>query len=189
MRFAFVVIALIVLAMLAGPILSSLHWVVFGLVIWGTMSLLRGPRRYRYAPPPRTFRPRPSPGPLPPRMQKEQLPLDVQVKVEQIRRKVEVLLQRQNAFPFGSQNLYVVRATTEDYLPRTLDAFMAVPPAWRDRPMASGKTPLQELKEQLSLLDAKLDEIAQDLQERNFDRLLANRQFLEQRFGRAPVVL
>jgi hypothetical protein len=50
--------------------------------------------------------------------------------------------------------------------------------------MANGTTPLQELKEQLALLDSKLDEIAEDLQRHNQDRLLANRRFLEERFGR-----
>jgi hypothetical protein len=56
--------------------------------------------------------------------------------------------------------------------------------------MPNGKTPLQELKEQLAILDTKLDEIAEDLQRQNFDRLLINRQFLEARFGgREPIRL
>jgi hypothetical protein len=61
---------------------------------------------------------------------------------------------------------------------------MAVPQLSRDKVMSNGRTPLQELKEQLHLLDSKLDEIAEDLQRQNYDRLLINRQFLEARFGR-----
>ena len=48
---------------------------------------------------------------------------------------------------------------------------------------ADGKTARQELKAQLDLLDTKLDDIAQDLQRQDADRLLANRRFLESRFG------
>jgi hypothetical protein len=113
-----------------------------------------------------------------------ELPIDVQVKVEQIRRKVEVLLGYADRFPPFSQDLFLVRQTATDYLPRTIDAFLALPKESADKPLVSdGKTARQELKGQLDLLDSKLDEIAQDLQRQDADRLLANRRFLESRFG------
>jgi hypothetical protein len=200
MRFLFVLAGLMALAFLAVPLwwvlVGAIHWALFGLVIWAALSLLRGPRRRRHwhydlPRPPQRERAgvrepmRPAAAVRPP-VSSNNLPLDIQVKVEQIRRKAEVLLQQRDRFPFGSEDLYVIKATREDYLPRTLDAYLAVPPAQRERSMPSGKTPLQELKEQLSLLDTKLDEIAEDLQRQNFDRLLANRRFLEHRFGRPP---
>lgn len=199
MRFVLLVIGVMALAFVALPALwVGMHWLLIGLVIWGTMSLLRGPRAHRrmYYEPQRPVAPPPG-GPRRPEPSRQRpswsasggsgssLPLDVQVKVEQIRRKCEVLQRERHRFPFGSPDAYVIKATVEDYLPRTLDAFMAVPPASRERTMPNGKTPLQELKEQLSLLDSKLDEIAEDLQRQNFDRLLINRQFLEARFGRS----
>ncbi|MFI5266174.1 MAG: hypothetical protein ACHQ7M_02235 [Chloroflexota bacterium] len=208
MRFLFVLAGLLTLAFLAVPLwwvfVGAMHWALFGLVVWGTMCLLRGPRRRRWEHAHDLPRPPLSPsaqdreraGVREPvhrpevarqREPKPSLPLDIQVKVEQIRRKVEVLLQQRDRFPFGSEDLYMIRATRDDYLPRTLNAYMAVPPVQRERSMPSGKTPLQELKEQLSLLDTKLDEVAEDLQRQNFDRLLANRRFLEHRFGRPPV--
>ncbi len=53
-----------------------------------------------------------------------------------------------------------------------------------DRPITSdGRTALQVLRDQLDLLDSKLDEVAEDLQQRNVDRLLAHQRFLEQHFG------
>ncbi|HLG73994.1 MAG TPA: hypothetical protein VK009_26545 [Chloroflexota bacterium] len=196
MRFLFLVVGLTALAFVAMPaIWFGMHWLIIGLVIWGAMTLLRGPRpHYRrmyygparpIAPPPRREAP-PQRAPERPAWQRlgSGLPLDVQVKVEQIRRKSEVLQRERHRFPMGSEDAYIIRATAEDYLPRTLDAFMAVSPASRDRAMPNGKTPLQELKEQLTLLDSKLDEIAEDLQRSNFDRLMINRQFLEARFGR-----
>ncbi len=119
-------------------------------------------------------------------LRKPELPIDMQVKVEQIRRKVEVLLSYADRFPPFSKDLYLVRQTASEYLPRTINAFLALPPQNTDRPVGTdGQTPRQELKAQLDLLDTKLDEIAQDLQRQDVDRLLANRQFLEERFGRA----
>jgi ABC-type nickel/cobalt efflux system permease component RcnA len=125
--------------------------------------------------------------PAPPRprpLRQTELPIDVQVKVEQIRRKVDVLLGYADRFPPFSQDLYLVRETASDYLPRTINAFMALPKDTADKPLsADGKTAHQELKAQLDLLDSKLDDIAQDLQRQDADRLLANRRFLESRFG------
>jgi hypothetical protein len=119
-------------------------------------------------------------------VRKAELPIDVQVKVEQIRRKVEVLLGFADRFPPFSKDLFLVRQTASEYLPRTINAYLALPAQAADRPLAAtGQTPHQELKAQLDLLDAKLDEIAQDLQSQDVDRLLANRRFLEERFGKA----
>jgi hypothetical protein len=113
-----------------------------------------------------------------------ELPIDVQVKVEQIRRKVDVLLGYADRFPPFSQDLYLVRQTASDYLPRTVSAFLSLPKEALDKPLhTGGKTAREELKAQLDLLDAKLDDIAQDLQRQDADRLLANRRFLESRFG------
>jgi hypothetical protein len=118
-------------------------------------------------------------------LRRSELPIDLQVKVEQIRRKVDVLLGYADRFPPFSQDLYLVRQTASDYLPRTVNAFLSMPPDAVDTPMAAngGKTARQELTAQLELLDKKLDDIAQDLQRQDADRLLANRRFLEQRFG------
>ncbi|MDQ3809718.1 MAG: hypothetical protein M3336_05450 [Chloroflexota bacterium] len=127
----------------------------------------------------------PEPTPLR-RARPAELPIDVQVKVEQIKRKADVLLGYADRFPPFSRDLYLVRQTTTEYLPRTLQAYLALPPQAVDRPLApGGPTPRQELQQQLDLLDGKLDEIAQDLQRQDVDRLLANRRFLEERFGRA----
>ncbi|HEY1293815.1 MAG TPA: hypothetical protein VGJ60_12090 [Chloroflexota bacterium] len=119
------------------------------------------------------------------KLKPSELPIDMQVKVEQIRRKVDVMLGYADRFPPFSQDLYLVRQTATDYLPRTVNAFLSMPADAVDTPMASygGKTARQELTAQLELLDKKLDDIAQDLRRQDADRLMANRRFLEQRFG------
>jgi hypothetical protein len=117
-------------------------------------------------------------------MQQPELPIDLQVKVEQIRRKVDVLLSYADRFPPFSQDLYLVRQTASEYLPRTINAYLALPSETISKPVGTaGRTAHQELKAQLDLLDSKLDDIAQDLQRQDTDRLLANRRFLESRFG------
>ena len=118
---------------------------------------------------------------------KTELPVDVQVKVEQIKRKVDVLLGFADRFPPFSKDLFLVQQTASDYLPRTVNAYLALTPDAVERPLAaSGQTPHQELRAQLDLLDTKLDDIAQDLERQDVARMLANRQFLEDRFGPAP---
>jgi hypothetical protein len=121
-------------------------------------------------------------GPRP--MRQTELPIDMQVKVEQIRRKIEVLLGFADRFPPFSQDLYLVRQTASDYLPKTISAYLALPKQTVEKPLsADGRTAHQELRAQLDLLDARLDDIAQDLERQDTDRLLANRRFLEERFG------
>src|SRR5690348_16475256 len=79
-----------------------------------------------------------------------ELPIDMQVKVERIRSKVDVLLGQADRFPPFSQDLYLVRQTASDYLPRTITAFLSMPPDTVDTPMATngGRTARQELTAQ-----------------------------------------
>jgi hypothetical protein len=141
--------------------------------------------------------PRPTPPyplvPTPPTPAAASAPLDPAVRlpdqqraqVERIRRKAEALLARAGRFPAGSHNLYLVRRTLQEYLPATLDAYLALPPGYDAWPVTpDGRTGLQVLNGQLDLLEAKLDEVAADLEQHNVDRLLANERFLEQHFGR-----
>jgi len=185
--------------MMLGPLMFAfmgvfaglLPWLLFGLLFWGVSSLAR-PRGYRHGwargcwVPSRPARPSymPAPArPAPPPRDERRLPLDVEMKVAQIKRKAEVLQRHVHEFPLGSEDIYFVKAIGADYLPRTLDAYLALPPRGRERvAVADGKTPLQELRQQLGLLDTKLDEIAEDFERQNVDRLLANRRFLEERF-------
>ena len=170
---------------------SAWPWLLIGLGVWMFWHQDgRHYRRRRYVQPTSTS-PQPAPSASRPRRddrrkpRQSDLPIDVRVKVEQIRRKVDVLLGYADRFPPFSQDLHLVRQTAGDYLPRTLNAFLAMKPEDVDKPLlsAGGKTAREELKAQLDLLDAKLDDIALDLQRQDADRLLANRRFLETRFG------
>lgn len=192
---AFFVVLIPVVIAITAAVGLAMPWLAIGFLIWaccavcGRRSQPRlAQRHWRFQSPPisvpQANRPWPRPQPvLPP---KAELPIGVQVKVEQIRRKVDVLLGFASRFPPFSKDLYIVRQTATEYLPRTIDAYLALPVGQGNRPVTvDGKTALQELKEQLDLLDRKLDDITEDLQRQDFDRLLANRRFLEDRFGRS----
>jgi hypothetical protein len=147
----------------------------------------RRPRPQPATPAPRSAPPRPTqqrpPARRPEASPRRELPIDVQVKVEQIQRKADLLLGYADRFPPFSQDLYIVRQTAADYLPRTVHAYLSVPGHGDPVVRATGRTALEELKDQLQLLDSRLDDIAEDLQRRDLDRLVENRRFLEERFG------
>ena len=113
------------------------------------------------------------------------LPADVQSRVAQIRQEIFELLPHTADFPVGSQDLYVLRRMAVDYLPTTLEAYLSLPSSYAtQRAIQGGKTSLDVLREQLVLLDEKMDEIAEAVHQRDSDRLLANGIFLEERFGK-----
>ena len=189
-------------AVVVGLVLHAVPFLLIGLAVWWLAKVMTGGghhRRYREpvhaAPRPGqtwhqdarpsarpTTRTRPAATRAAPRRPRD-LPIDVQLKVEQIRHKADVLSSYADRFPPFSQDLYIVRQTTADYLPRTVNTYLAVPKS--DDPLlgAPDAAALAELQSQLTLLDTKLDEIAQNLQRHDLDELLANRRFLEERFG------
>jgi hypothetical protein len=113
------------------------------------------------------------------------MPADAQTKVAAIRREILELLPHAAQFPPGSQDLYVLRRMAVDYLPTTIEAYLALPASYATgHVVKEGKTPLRVMQEQLDVLGAKMDEIADAVHQRDSDRLLANGIFLEERFGR-----
>jgi hypothetical protein len=194
------ILLIVVLLAMLGSLFAGLFWLIGGIWPWLLIGLgawlfwHEDGRHHRARRRPAWVAPQPSqPGPIakpdrasrgPRPLRRAELPIDLQVKVEQIRRKVDVLLGYADRFPPFSQDLYLVRQTASEYLPRTVNAFLSLPVDSVDKPLvAGGQTARDELRSQLTLLDTKLDEIAQDLQRQDADKLLANRRFLEARFG------
>jgi len=113
------------------------------------------------------------------------LPVEAQSRVARIRAEILELLPHAAEFPAGSQDLYVLRRMAVDYLPTTIEAYLALPADYAaQRVVQDGKTPLQVMDEQLELLEARMGEIAEAVHRRDSDRLLANGIFLDERFGR-----
>ena len=206
-----IILVLVGVVALAGA--TSATWVMWALVIWLTCYFLFGRGRrlqrqhqkhlrkqMRYGmwaassdgpqQPPYPLIPA-APPPRPPAAQKPkpvtppaQLPPDVAQKADRISRKAAALAQHADRFPLGSHDLYVVQQTPTAYLPETIKAFQDVPSWSINTPAADGRTPLKMLHDQLDILEAKLDEIAENVKKQRVDRLLMNERFLEQNFGR-----
>lgn len=118
------------------------------------------------------------------------VPPDVLAKVQSIQQIILGILPRSGALPPGSPELYVVQGTATNYLPTSLESYLNLPRAYATlHPVQDGKTPKQVLMDQLTLLESKMTEVADDVHRNDTDRLLANGRFLEERFGRSALSL
>jgi hypothetical protein len=115
---------------------------------------------------------------------KGKVPDDVYQKVVSIQQTVLGILPKIDRLGPGSQDAFVVQKTISDYLPSTLQAYLNLPRAYATvHRLGDGRTAAQVLMDQLTLLDKKLDEVADAVNKNDADALLANGRFLEDRFG------
>jgi hypothetical protein len=118
------------------------------------------------------------------------VPAEVFAKVQSIQQIILGILPRSGALAPGSPELFVVERTATDYLPTALESYLNLPRAYATlHPVQDGKTPKQVLMDQLTLLESKMSEVADDVHRNDTDRLLANGRFLEERFGRSALSL
>src|SRR5919198_2759049 len=148
------------------------EWFLFALLIYAAVAMMRRPRRtrrwqaYQAEPVPRLLPPPPpSESSNEPRairrslpqvsaMTSGRLPVAYQAKVDEILRRIDGLLRYADRFPLGSEELYVVKQTAVDYLPTTLNAYLALPPGYGHAPVGRDQKPaLHVLWEQLCLLE------------------------------------
>ena len=118
------------------------------------------------------------------------LPPELQAKLQEIADTITGILPHYADFPAGSPDLFVVGRTATDYLPSALQAYLNLPRAYATlHKMPNGKTADQVLADQLTLLSAKMDEVADAVHKKDSDALLANGRFLEEKFGASPLAL
>ena len=90
----------------------------------------------------------------------------------------------------GDQNIYLIKQTALDYLPATLQKYMNLPPAYASlHPVQDGKTPKQLLIEQITLLDDKMKEVVQAINNNDTQKLLVQGQFLKDKFHKPALEL
>ena len=112
------------------------------------------------------------------------VPDDVYQKVVSVQQTILGILPKIDRLGPGSQDAFVVQKTVSDYLPSTLQAYLNLPRAYATvHRFSDGRTVAQVLLDQLTLLDKKLDEVADAVNQNDADALLANGRFLEDRFG------
>jgi hypothetical protein len=121
---------------------------------------------------------------------KGKVPDDVYQKVLSIQQTILGILPKIDRLGPGSQDAFVVQKTVTDYLPSTLQAYLNLPRAYATlHRLSDGHTAAQLLLEQLTLLDSKLDAVADAVNKNDADALLANGRFLEDRFGKSALSL
>jgi hypothetical protein len=112
------------------------------------------------------------------------VPDDVFQKVVAIQQTILGILPKIDRLGPGSQDAFVVQKTVSDYLPSTLQAYLNLPRAYATiHRLSDGRTAAKVLLDQLTLLDNKLEEVADAVNQNDADALLANGRFLEDRFG------
>lgn len=118
------------------------------------------------------------------------LPPPLAAKLQDIADTIMGILPHYAEFPPGSPDLFVVGRTATDYLPSALQAYLNLPRAYATlHKMPNGKTADDVLSDQLTLLETKMDEVADAVHKKDSDALLANGRFLEEKFGASPLAL
>src|ERR1700686_1877928 len=118
------------------------------------------------------------------------VPPEVMAKVLKIRQTILGILPRSGNLAPGSPELFVIERTATNYLPTALQAYLNLPKAYAIRHEGeNGKTAKDILVDQLTPLENKMNEVAEDVNRNSSDRLLAHGRFLEERFGRSPLPL
>lgn len=121
---------------------------------------------------------------------KGKLPDDVYQKVLAIQQTLQSILPKVNRLGPGSQDSFIVQKTITDYLPSTMQAYLNLPRAYATlHRMPDGRTAAQVVLDQLTLLDTKLEEVAEAVNKNDTDALLANGRFLDDRFGGSSLKL
>jgi hypothetical protein len=115
----------------------------------------------------------------------QRLPEEPRAKAAEIIGAILELIPQTGLFPPGSRDLFVLQRTATEYLPTSVDAYLALPASYATTAvLRDGRTALQILGDQLDLLDVEVGEIGDAVRHRDSERLLVHGRFLEQVFGR-----
>lgn len=103
-----------------------------------------------------------------------------------VTRVVRETIPRLDSLGLGSAQGYSVMATATDYLPVAIGNYLRLPRDWADsRPIAGGKSSVMLLVDQLDLLGATMDKVADAVNRADAEAIVIHGAFLEQKFGRA----
>ena len=116
---------------------------------------------------------------------KRKVPKTIFDKVQSISESITALLPMVIDMQ-GDPNAFAVRQTATEYLPQTLENYLALPPAFANfHPIKDGKTAKQLLDEQLDLLDKEMQHMVHDMSQRDAQKMLVHGRFLESTFAKS----
>lgn len=97
---------------------------------------------------------------------------------------------RANELNASSDEMHVLVRMATDYLPATLEPYLALPRMYAEHKVVSdGKTAAQILCDQLDVMSERMEAISDAVARADADRLLANGRFLAEKFGHTGLVL
>ena len=121
---------------------------------------------------------------------RNRVPDDILVTVESIKDTLFKILPQISDVNGSDYNIYTIRQIALDYLPETLENYLALSADLATtKPVKGGKTAHQLLLEQLELLDTQLKEILEDIHRQDTQRLLVHGRFLREKFGKTELWL
>ncbi|KAD3455989.1 hypothetical protein GD627_14855 [Arthrobacter yangruifuii] len=116
---------------------------------------------------------------------KARIPTEAYVSILETCQTLDAVIDAEARQPLGDPQFeYELSATVRDYLPSVLRSYLAVPPRMLETRQASGRTPNQELVEQLQLLSGQADTLHASRHRRTSAELTNTGNFLRERFGR-----
>lgn len=99
-------------------------------------------------------------------------------------------LGRNGADDLDPHTLHTLRATVDDYLPSSLDSYLALPDhVLASHRSADGRSAAEELSEQIALLVTGVEELSDAVYRGDAQNLATQRRFLDARFGRTDLDL
>ncbi len=123
----------------------------------------------------------------------DRLPVGVVPQVRAIEDVLVELLDHLAARPSSSgsaQERYALEATVTDYLPTSLESYLALPPAFAaSHRTPAGRTAGEELLEQLVLLESAVRDLALAVYSGDAERLATQGRFLQTKFARSDLDL
>lgn len=115
---------------------------------------------------------------------KHRLPSADYVTVLETCHTLDAVIDAQRAHPVGDARFeYELDAIIRQYLPTVLQSYLAVPASMVDTPQPNGRTPGQELTEQLGLLSGQADALHSSRHRQTSSDLTSNGNFLREKFG------
>jgi hypothetical protein len=115
---------------------------------------------------------------------KRRLPPEAVAHCERIKTLVVDMLPRIRTAQ-GTQDAFAIKQAALDYLPHTLENYLALPPAYANiHPIKDGKTAKVILLEQLTLLEQSVQEASSNVLQGDAQKILVNSRFLEDKFAK-----
>lgn len=115
---------------------------------------------------------------------KDRLPVDAYISILETCQTLDGVIDAETRQPVGDASFeYELTATVREFLPAVIRNYLAIPPSMLDNRQPSGRTPNEELAEQLQLLSGQAETLHTSRHRHTSAELTNTGNFLRERFG------